>query len=396
MAPDMMEEAQGRRLPRSIASHTKSTEARRLGDGARWAYALAAITALVGCSTVPTVLVERPWSRVLATNEPLPVRSRISIRANGTTSPLTGSESLLQGEIVDRVRHLLERRGFVVTNQSPSFVAEVTYRTEQRTEVRQSLMMTSHSYSVTAGGDPTASALGVIAAGSVAVTNSTTVSNVVTNTTQDFFRHTIAIDIRRPDGDVVWKGEAQWDQWDVDILRSSLDSSLQYVLSELPRDEGSPSTIRALKEDRIKAYLRIVMGPEPRHGGHQAAYACPALPFHIEFRPWGHRGLDPGIENPDLLPAFIDLMHTAEFALPTGGDYSKPLDIDIWSDVELGGTYLIAPSMRRVNLLIRLTGQKSGYAVDRCWEASDSDYAQFQQKMSEWRQALAAYYDVYQ
>jgi hypothetical protein len=63
--------------------------------------------------------------------------------------------------------------------------------------------------------------------------------------------------------------------------------------------------------------------------------------------------------------------------------------------VTLGAQYLIGPSHKLTNVLIKLSGRKEGYYIDKCWVANDEEYAHFEQRMQEWQQVLVDYYDVF-
>lgn len=133
----------------------------------------------------------------------------------------------------------------------------------------------------------------------------------------------------------------------------------------------------------------------------RVSYSCPALPYRISFQQLDQgveaTALPSSIENQEALPAYVDLLTSAECALPLGqSDYDNPLLTTLWSEVELGGQYLLGGSTSPVNIIVHLTGRPSGYEVDDCRIATGKDFAEFQKKLAKWKQALQIYYDVYQ
>ncbi|MBL8724454.1 MAG: hypothetical protein JNK49_10435 [Planctomycetes bacterium] len=349
--------------------------------------------AAAGCSTVPEVLVARPWSRVLAAEAAIPVRSRIQVTATGATQPLVGDEGLLQSQLAAQAAELLARRGFVVSDDRPEFVVALHYRTERQFQ--------SVSRLVTFGGGSMpvyrfhydSWALGVMAAAAVSAAAAPP-ATVSTARNEDFFRHVLALEILDLSGKSVWKGETVWDQRDLDI-RDGLDFVLQSILSHLPKDEAALPAVPAVDPDKVDAYVTIEMGWREDLAETSRRYTCPALPFHIDFAPYLTHIIGRAVRDWEALPAFVDLMRTAEFALPRGGDYDEPLHPKLWSRVRLGGTYRLGPDQRQVHVLIDLTGEKQGYRVDSCRLVDGKEFARFQADLAKWRRALESFYDVY-
>ena len=46
-------------------------------------------------------------------------------------------------------------------------------------------------------------------------------------------------------------------------------------------------------------------------------------------------------------------------------------------------------------MMIKLSGELSGYTAKECWLASDAEYAGFERELQRWQRILAAYYDLY-
>jgi hypothetical protein len=97
------------------------------------------------------------------------------------------------------------------------------------------------------------------------------------------------------------------------------------------------------------------------------------------------------------LAAYVDLIQTAEFALPDGDDrdWENPIDVRLWKSVTLGGQYLMGISKKPINVIIKLSGEKNGYYIDNAKVVSDNEYAVFQQKLYRWKKALNNYSDYY-
>jgi hypothetical protein len=165
--------------------------------------------------------------------------------------------------------------------------------------------------------------------------------------------------------------------------------ALQSVIASLPKAEDASQVVSAVKEENLGAFLRIWFGSGSRDWLHR--FSCPALPYPILVSP---RRL--GQRDGRALVAYLDLMESAEYALPTGGSFRDPLNRDIWSDVLIGGTYTLSPSMEEVHVLVDLRGQERGYLVERCWIADAEEFAEFRGRLREWQRALSEYYDVYE
>jgi hypothetical protein len=166
------------------------------------------------------------------------------------------------------------------------------------------------------------------------------------------------------------------------------------VLSDLPSDRTFKPEVPEVKESHTENFYKLEV--------ENNWFTCPALPFRIWFEePKTTREaktMIPGsVRDAKAFSAYLDLIQTAEYALPSGNsdDWKKPIEISLWEKVTLGGQYRLGPGGKQTNVLIKLSGKVEGYYVDACWIATDQQYAEFQQRFSRWQNALADYYDVF-
>jgi len=104
-----------------------------------------------------------------------------------------------------------------------------------------------------------------------------------------------------------------------------------------------------------------------------------------------------GIMNTMAMAAYVDLIQTAEYAIPKGDDdWSDPMSIDLWKKAMLGGKYCLGYDMDSVFVLITLKGHEEGYKIDKCWIASDAEYEKYEHEYGLWRQTLQDYFDVFE
>ncbi len=169
--------------------------------------------------------------------------------------------------------------------------------------------------------------------------------------------------------------------------------ALQILLSWLPNDNTTFPKVREVKEDKMHNYYNLNCKGK--------SFSCPALPYRIAFGynlgfNMNQNVRSPGsVYDPKAYDAYLDLLQTAEYALPLGDDdYSFPLDEKLWSDVEIGGKYIIGMNKRPTNILIKLSGEERGYKIEKCWIASDEEYRNFESRLFSWQSALKEYYDL--
>jgi len=354
---------------------------------------------LTACSVVPTLRVSHPWTRSLSSNDLILPSKSIHIRVEGVTQPLLGEEQLVSNNLHSILEFLIKRRGFVVSNNNYEYVMKLIYRTERNDKMKYASGMTSLSsqrtvYSTSYAVGAT-TGLGVSVARAVgAVSSSTlTVGEQYVNQVLSY-THTISIEVENNKGDIVWKGESTWDTNELNLI-NRITPALQLILANLPADKSYVPQVAEVKGSHVYNYYLIECI--------DVWYTCPALPYKIFFteRPKRagdqNRAMPRSISNPNALEAYVDLIQTAEFALPTGSErnWSNPLEPTIWTSATLGGQYLLGPSKTPVNVIIKLEGKKDGYLISEASLVSDKEYAEFNSKLEKWRDALRNFYDVY-
>ncbi len=349
---------------------------------------------LVGCSTAPAVRVAQPWRRSLTSGPPIRI-GVVKIETEGKTFPLLGNERLLADSIGKNLAYLLARRGFVTADSAHDYLVQVAYKTERRERLQSyssvATSSTSASVSRSESGAGATLGLGVSIARAIGalVGKSETVSQQTTEQVTSF-SHTISVEIREKDGQVVWKGESTWDSSELNLI-SGIIPALQLVLSDLPADPSIQPSVPEVRADHVENYFKLECKDR--------AFTCPALPYWIWLkRPrFADEEMPREVRNPYALAAYVDLLQTAEYAIPSGDeeDWKFPLQPSLWGRATLIGQYRLGPSGRPVNVVIKLVGSEEGYYLDECMAVSDQEYAAYNQRLLKWRGALEDYYDVY-
>lgn len=346
-----------------------------------------------GCTTIPSVRVWRPWKRVMNSHE-IQLGAALRTEVNGQTEPLIGSEQLVAHRINEIVNDLLLRRGFRIMDDSYDYDLQVSYRTERHD--RQISLSAFRSYSANRTAFSTTSVSGINYGLGVSIAREVGLLSMRMGSTAlqvsgevEQYVHIIATEIYEKQGGLLWKGETTWESENADIFLD-LTPKLQLIFSNLPSDPEHFSEVEEIKPGHVFNYYRLEC--------YRRWFSCPALPYRISFKlPPGRRRIAPGINNPIALCAYVDLIQTAEYALPQGtSDWENPLDLKLWARVLLGGEYLLGPSKKPVNVLIELAGRTEGYYISKCWLASDTEYADFEGKISRWKETVREYYDVFQ
>jgi len=324
--------------------------------------------------------------------------AKVKIEVSGATTPLLGNEQLTADKIRESLSYLLKRRGFSIENGATDYVAQLSYKTERSDKFRFSSSVAStnmQAYAIATGsGAGATSGLGVSVARAVSsvASRSSTVSEQTAEQMLSY-THTIAIELRNREGTILWKGESTWDSNQLDLI-GGIIPAIQLILSDLPTDKLTRPEIREVKRSHVVNFYKLEC--EDRW------FTCPALPYRILFE---ERKIDPGsktsipssVKDPFALAAYVDLIQTAEFALPSGDedDWKDPIQVSLWERVTLGGQYLLGRDRKPVSILIKLVGKSDGYYIDECKVASDEEFSKFSGQFSKWRQALRDYYDVY-
>lgn len=348
----------------------------------------------VGCSTVPSIRVSQPWLRSLKSGQLIESNKSLKIEVSGTTSPLIGNEQLTSDKLHSYLGNLLIRRGFIINNTTYAYDVKLSYRTTRSEKMRMVSSMNSvNAYAIYESAGVISSNLGVSTARAV----SALTSRSGTVSTQELeqvvsYTHTISIELSNREGELLWKGESTWDNQELNLLNRIIPA-LQLLLSDLPSDKSYRPEIPEIKDTHVENYYRLACQGQ--------WFTCPALPYKIEFpHDRSHKGLSiipDCVKNQNALAAYIDLLQTAEYALPRGNekDWEDPLEISLWTNVTLGGQYYLGPTKAPTNVIIELAGQSDGYYIDECRTVTEQEYSDFNKHMEKWREMLSNYFDVY-
>lgn len=356
------------------------------------------IAFLCSCTVVP-VSVRRPWNRTLA-EENIPAGSSIAIEVRSISTPLLGTESLVEKEIADKAASLLARRGYQITDQNYQYKLNIYYKTEQQSKSSTSLS----SYNKTSVSYPyvryQGGGYGVNLAHSIAASIASSEPYTETSTVSyDLFYHTIACEFSNLFDRVVWNYVTTTESLNKDLLRVYAPL-LQMAFSSLPTDENIYPRVPKLNPDRFDDFSNVyILGNY---------YICPALPHLILF--WNRHNLDSVYgrslrdtasslsRNREATFAYLDLLETAEYAIPACKEkhWDDPTDKIIWRKVNLIGKYYLGNDPQPVNIIIELSGTPKNYAVTNCRIADESEFELYQTKYNKWVQKLTEFYDFYQ
>ncbi|MDP8314545.1 MAG: hypothetical protein RAP70_05660 [Candidatus Celaenobacter antarcticus] len=348
---------------------------------------------ITGCAITPSVQIWQPWTRILESNYSIPLNSKVKIVVEGETKPLLGDDVFLQNDIKEKLKYLLERRGYNIVSDNSQFTLILKYKTERHDKLNSSSLIYSSTDNASAllstSGSLTSLGLGVSIAQTIsAISNKSNVMSQNITETVKSYAHTISIEIFNDGNELVWQGESSWDSSNIN-LQTEIQPSIQLIISNLPENEENLPFVSQVKNGKENNYYNLIC--EDRW------FSCPALPYRITFssRESIDNNIPMSIKDPNALPSYIDLIQTAEYALPLGlKDYSNPLNKSLWSKVQLGGKYKLS-SNKQQKILIILKGEKSGYLVDKCWIASDEEFSEFENHLNKWRNSLIDYYDIY-
>ncbi|MFH1367702.1 MAG: hypothetical protein ABII64_01120 [Elusimicrobiota bacterium] len=352
---------------------------------------------LTSCSTVPSFRIPQPWTRSLKSSQVIDPTKSIKIEAIGTTTPLLGDEQLVSNNLRTSLIHLIERRGFKINSETYDYLVKMLYKTDKHDTMRMSSSVYSKNTQISAfstgSGVGVTSGLGV----SIARTVGAMVSNSKTAATQTVeqitsYTHTIAVEFFNKKGDMLWKGESTWESAELD-LTNQIIYPLQLILSDLPADKNFRPQIPEVKYTHIVNYYRL--------NCKGIWFTCPALPYRILFinpdRNNSINGSPSAVKNPIAFSAYLDLIQTAEYALPKvkGSNWRDPLEPSLWRNVTLGGQYSLGPDKTPINVIIRLAGHPDGYYIEECKIVNNKEYADFEDNLMIWRNILNDYYDVF-
>ena len=343
---------------------------RKAGNRLKWNgfVTLSILTAflLIQCAQVPVVRVWRPWIRILEAEPQIDLKGTFSIEVQGETEPLLGSETILQSELRDQIAWLLERRGFEVVTLDGDYELLMHYQTTRNEKNHTSIRSEQISASVGVAGrevDVNA-ALGIAIARMIAgMATATQQTSEVNQGVIIDYTHNIALEIVDRTDNLIWKGESTWESRDLGA-ESDFGPSLQLLLSSLPSDTEYYPRIKRIKKTSVEEFYETQCA--------NSWFSSPALPYRTKFvienvTARGHTVYNPlprSVVEPTTLVAYIDLLQTAEYALPldaTRSTLPNPLDKKIWRKVQLGGMYYLGDDENASPILIELHGSPAGY-----------------------------------
>lgn len=353
------------------------------------------------CATTPVVGVWRPWTRA---DGDVPAVGSVSVSVTAEEHALPGDPSPLLANLSARVARLLARRGFqVVDDDGAEYRVKVIVKTTRRDRLELSSGVSQSASSALLSSSRSAAGYGITVAQSLGAAiygQETTASSSVR--TQQGYEHSVGVEFRGSSGQVIWKGESTWESSSPEI-RESFTAAMQAQFAALPSTGDILPEVPVVRPEQAENFFRI------RCQGQ--SFACPALPSRITFGDYrvgpgaqstqsafSHWGGGVAPEDPAhvrALEAYLDLIETAEFALPTGKEfYGDPLDPDLWKRVQLGGEYRVGADRARV--LVDLKGTPTGYEVESCRVATDQEWDGHVVRMEVWRGFLRQYFDYYE
>ena len=352
------------------------------------------ISVLFSCAMAPRVKTWRPWTRVIATDPLIPIGSKLAISIEGTTEPLLGKNKLHDNELLLKLELLLKKRGYEIVSDNQDYSILLKYKTERRDRTLSAFYTNSNSnnfnLNYNASGVFSTYGLGAALAQSIsamASASSSSTSTASTTETVRYYTHVISIEII--DGSkIVWNGESTWDSPNVNFLNAS-NLAIQLLIVNLPKNVDFIPTYKKLQSEKVDNYYALRCN--------NYWFSAPALPYRIIFDTYSSGFVPSHIENQTALPAYVDLLQTVEEALPIGfGSYSSPLSSMLWGKVMIGEKYRDLKNEKTIKILIKLSGQPRGYIVDKCWVATDEEYAKYEKELKIWQKALYDYYDFYE
>lgn len=340
-----------------------------------------------GCGSKPEFLHPRPWLRTLGSSSMLSVGSSVSVQVTGLTSTLLGDEEILQKKLKKSLIGLLERRGFTHIDSDADFLMTMKYKSDKADEFTSKPIPSSLSVFDINTSDLSTQSYGVRSA--IDIRNMIKRSRDITNSNQTnlgAFYHSLSLDIKDSDYECIWKGEATWWSEDVDICRQVVPV-MQTLLACFPSNSKDIVRVEAIRAIHADVYYRLKCQNQ--------LFMCPALPFYVYFPSYSKNdfSIPSSINNQDALAAFVDLIHTAENAVPTGKVYYKdPLNPSAWRSVLLLRKYYLNRTNTPVNVMIKLTLETDGYHVRKCWLAKDKEFDKYYKNQRTWIRMLESRY----
>lgn len=350
---------------------------------------------LAACATVPQT-VSRPWNRTL-TDEEVPTGASVSITVETIATPLLGSEELVEKTISGKAAALLQRRGFSISDSNPQYRLRIAYKVTPG--VRETTSYSSYSGAKYAAYSRNTN-LGVILAQSVSAALMQNVTRTQATSIQyDVFSHLISCELIKQSGQLVWKYDSGATTGSADIL-GVYTPLLQVALSSLPTTSEVIPRVRKIKEDRFNDFADLYLRDK--------YYMCPALPNYItlldpadarwDYYAGGYQyNLGIGSDRAALM-AVVDLVETAEYAIPKGSQslWKNPMDKRLWTSVTLMGRYLLGSDDKPVNVVVGLEGKPTSYVVKYFRLVSDNEYQEQQERYNQWIAQLKEFYDFFE
>lgn len=347
---------------------------------------------MFGYSQVP-VSISHPWNRTLSNVQVVP-GSKISIIVKNLDSPLLGSSDIEINKVFQKAKDLLERRGFIVTSSSADYSMSILYRTEKNPKSTSISSSDSRAFSF---GGSSSYGTGVYLARTLSAlfASSSTSTQQTIKVDQTFYLHAFACELTSIDGSKVWKYDSIVENEDIDFLSLST-SVLQSAFSSLPTTQDIIPRVSKIKSDRFDDFAKLYLTNK--------YLICPALPSYIKFdtiSKYTQNGLIETVKNVNNVEAtlaYIDLIQTAEYAIPAGykKELKDPTDVKIWSSASLIGKYYIGNDNKAVNVLIELSGSQNCYKVVKARLLTDNDYRTYQANYINWVNMLNSYYNFYE
>jgi hypothetical protein len=194
-----------------------------------------------------------------------------------------------------------------------------------------------------------------------------------------------------------WKGEARWTGGS-EGPEGQLASAIRLLVWHLPRVKEGARAFHPLEISEVVGFYRARCAQGP--------VICPALPFEIRFPDLEtayHQGSGSGeidwsetvnshsISRPELLPAYLRVLETADRALPRGRlSPEDPLDAELWRSVTLFERVRDAATGDEVHVRIEavLKSATNAYEVRSCEVVPPLEVRHVEAELAEWDAAL--------
>lgn len=347
---------------------------------------------ITACATTPIVEVSKPWTRTMGNAQTIGNPSKIYVSIEGSEEHLLLNNTLLESEIYSTIQDQLLRRNFEIVDdrQASDYVLSVNYHSEDIQVMRSTVT----SYQNTRQNSSAGTSTGILAALAVSAQASESKSTSKAElTSRTAYQHTLGISIIDEDL-LIWTGESTWESSNANIL-GRLHSVSQILLSNLPGYGEIIPTVPAVNSNKEENFYNIYV-----RGNN---FVGPSLPYSINFQQSSKSAavMDSklkieGVSDTRISYAVIDLIQTAEYAVPFNPDYGSPISTGQWNRVNLGGEYFIGDDTEPTNIIVELRGRQQGYTIKSAIIANQREYDQYLDQLNTWQNALETYYDVFE